>query len=56
MSDKGKGNWGIWISYHASGNVTHWYETEQERDRNWHLFNNGNNMFAIKKMKKKKRK
>lgn len=55
MGKKDEGKWGIWISYHGSGNVTHWYETESERDRNWTLFNHGNNMFAIKKMKKKKR-
>lgn len=56
VGKKDEGNWGIWISYHGSGNVTHWYETEAERDRNWTLFNRGNNMFNIKKMKKKKKK
>lgn len=55
MAKSDKGNWGIRISYHGAGNVEHWYETESERERNFSLYLKGNNQFAVKSIKRKKR-
>jgi hypothetical protein len=52
-----KGNWGIKIQYKGNaGNVEYWYETEAERERNFAMYCRGNNQFAVKSIKRKKRK